>query len=203
MKIGITKLARAAAVLSGVLLVAACQPAQQRAAVMSPAESAAQSAVASANAGLLGTPSVPAPRGDGTAPATSTPPPTPSTPSVPAVSQQSLDYARSIGGISQDGRTLYFVIGTSVDSEAAARAALKRAIPLFGDTQSYYVVQRSDNFDGLRRGWWIVAEAYSKPPSKENLAFGRRAFKDAYVRRAVVRTTDPIPVYEDLVPGSN
>ena len=42
-------------------------------------------------------------------------------------------------------------------------------------------------------------EAYRNTPSKENLELVRRAFPDAYVRRAIVLVTEPIPVYEDLV----
>jgi hypothetical protein len=119
---------------------------------------------------------------------------------VPAVSASSRAYARKIGGTSHRGDTLYFVVGLSTSSEREARLKLNAALPLFGDMQSYFIVQRSDNFDGMRGGYWIVAEAYRKRPSAENLAFGRRAFPSAYVRHAVVLTSDPIPVYEDLVP---
>jgi hypothetical protein len=111
-----------------------------------------------------------------------------------------LAYARKIGGVSHRGDTLYFVVGASTSSESDARAKLKAALPLFGDMQAYFIVQRSDNFDGMRPGYWVVIEAYRKRPAAENVDFGKRAFPSAYVRRAVVRTGDPIPVYEDLVP---
>jgi hypothetical protein len=111
-----------------------------------------------------------------------------------------LAYARELGGVSHLGDTLYFVVGLSTSSEHAAQSALEAAQPSFGDMQSYYIVQRSDNFDGMRPGYWIVLEAYRAQPSSENLAFGKRAFQSAYVRRAVVLTSDPIPAYEDLVP---
>jgi len=63
------------------------------------------------------------------------------------------------------------------------------------------LVQISDNFEGLEPGWWVVLEAYRSEPSPENLDFDRRGFPDAHVERATVRTSDPIPVYEDVVGG--
>jgi hypothetical protein len=117
------------------------------------------------------------------------------------VSAKSTAYAESIGGTNHEGETLYFVVGASVQTEQEAQAALDKAIPLFGDMQSYFIVQRSDSFDGMRPGWWVVIEAYRKPPSQENVDFARRAFPDAYVKRSVVGVSAPIPVYEDLVDG--
>lgn len=116
-----------------------------------------------------------------------------------AASAEATDYARSIGGTNHEGETLYFIIGASVRTEAEAQAALDRAIPLFGDMQSYFIVQRSNAFDGMKAGWWVVVEAYRKHPSPEILDFARRAFPDAYVKRATVGVSAPVPVYEDLV----
>ena len=116
-----------------------------------------------------------------------------------AVSAKPTAYSQSIGGVDHKGETLFFIIGASLQTEARAQKALDRAIPLFGDMQSYFTVQRSDSFDGMRAGWWIVTEAYRKSPSPENLDLARRAFPDAYVKRAVVKVSSPIPVYEDLV----
>lgn len=118
-----------------------------------------------------------------------------------AVSSDYAEYARSLGGVSQEGRTLYFVIGASVKSEREAQALLEKALPTFGDMQAYFIVQRSDNFKGMTPGWWVIIEAYRSKPSVENVAFGRRGFPDAYVKRATVRTSDPIPVYEHMVDG--
>ncbi len=115
------------------------------------------------------------------------------------VSAKSIAYARELGGVSQKGRTLYFVIGDSLDSEAEAQRALTKATPSFGDMQAYFIVQKSDNFEGMRPGYWVVIEAYENPPADENLQFGRRGFPDAYVKKATVLTDDPIPVYEQLV----
>lgn len=118
--------------------------------------------------------------------------------SAPRPSQASIDYAENLGGKSHFGETLYFVVGQSLDSERAALDALEKAKPLFGDMQDYFIVQRSDNFYGMRPGWWIIAEAYRVSPSEDNLQFARRAFPDAYVRQATVNTRDPIPVYDDI-----
>ena len=119
-----------------------------------------------------------------------------------AVSPDAIAYATSLGGTSHDGETLYFVIGASVESEQAAQTILNDADPLFGDMQSYFIVQRSDNFEGLKPGWWVILEAYRSEPSSENLDFDHRGFPDAYVKQATVRTADPIPVYEEVVGGA-
>ena len=117
------------------------------------------------------------------------------------MSPESIEYARSLGGSSHQGEALYLVVGASVDTEELAQSALVAAIPLFGDMQSYFIVQRSDNFDGLPPGSWVVIEAYRDQPSSENLEFGRRGFPDASVSRVVVATANPIPVVEDMVSG--
>lgn len=125
------------------------------------------------------------------------------TPNAPAagggLSSESIAYAKSIGGSSHEGQALYFIIGASYSTEAAARAALTEAQHLFGDMQSYFIVQRSDSLEGLTPGQWVIVEGYRATPDETNLQFARRAFPDAYVKRATVRTGDPIPVYEDLV----
>jgi hypothetical protein len=117
------------------------------------------------------------------------------------ISPDAIAYATSLGGTSHEGETLYFVIGASVDSEQAAQTMLEDATPLFGDMQSYFIVQLSDNFEGMEPGWWVVIEAYRGEPSAENLDFDRRGFSDAYVKQATVKTADPIPVYEEVVGG--
>lgn len=118
----------------------------------------------------------------------------------PGLSERSLAYAKDIGGTSRRGEKLYFIIGDSVDSESEVQSLLDKAIPTFGDMQSYFIVQRSDNFDGMRPGWWVVVEAYRESPSPENRQFAKRGFPGAYVKQATVQTDDPIPLYEDLVP---
>lgn len=117
---------------------------------------------------------------------------------VALINSDSIEYARRLGGTSHEGETLYFAIGASVTTEAEAKKLLVAAIPLFGDMQTYFIVQRSDNFEGMTPGYWVVFEAYHNPPG-ENLALGARAFHDIYVKRAIVRTSDPIPVYEDIL----
>jgi hypothetical protein len=120
----------------------------------------------------------------------------------PAISEATIQYAKDLGGKSHKGESLYFIIGDSVDSESAALAKLEQAIPKFGDMQSYFVVQRSDGFQGMKPGWWVIIEAYRQQPSPENIQFGERGFPNAYVKKATVKTSDPIPVYEDLTGGN-
>ncbi len=116
------------------------------------------------------------------------------------LSAEALDYAASLGGTSHLGEKLYFVIGISVATEAEALDQLDGAKGV-GDMQSYFIVQRSDNFEGMTPGWYVVFEAYHDYPSQDNIDFGRRPFPEAYVKSAIVRTSDPIPVYEDMMMG--
>jgi hypothetical protein len=114
-------------------------------------------------------------------------------------SPESIAYAEGLGGTSHEGETLYAVIGASAETEREAQRLLEDALPSFGDMQSYFIVQRSDNFEGMDPGWWVVIEAYYNNPDSDELDFCRRGFPDAYVKEVTVRTPDPIPVYEDMV----
>jgi hypothetical protein len=131
---------------------------------------------------------------------TTTGAPTPTTVEEVTLSAEALDYAASLGGTSHLGEELYFVIGTSVATEAEALNQLEGAKGV-GDMQSYFIVQRSDNFEGMDPGWYVVFEAYRDYPSQENIDFGRRPFPGAYVVSAIVMTSDPIPVYDDIMMG--
>jgi hypothetical protein len=135
---------------------------------------------------------------DGAATALTSQTPEPTKKAVPRPSEKALDYAEELGGVSHLGQQLYFLIGDSVETEREAQSLLDEAIPRFGDMQSYFIVQRSDNFEGMRPGWWVVFEAYRMQPSDANLQFGKRGFPGAYVKRATVLTNDPLPVYDVL-----
>ena len=145
----------------------------------------------------------------GSVPATSTIGSTSADESIPieptpgeTISEATLQYAKDLGGKSHRGESLYLIIGDSVGSESAALAELEQAIPKFGDMQSYFVVQKSDNFQGMAPGEWVIVEAYRQQPSPENIQFGQRGFPDAHVVKATVKTSDPIPVYEDVTGGN-
>ena len=161
-----------------------------------PASAAAPATVAVQPA-VPSTPAVSAPS------TTATPAAKPKPPVGKPLSAASKRYAKELGGTSHQGETLYFIIGRSFKTEAAATKALKQARPYFGDMQDYFVVQRSDNFSEMRPGWWVLVEGYRKASNAKNQrAFAQRAFTSAYVKKATVKTADPIPVYEDLVDGT-
>jgi hypothetical protein len=122
-------------------------------------------------------------------------------PKQSGVSAKSLAYAQSIGGQDVQGQTFNLIVGGTYPTEAAAQAALDKAKPLFGDMQSFFIVQRSDSFEGMAPGSWVVVEAHFKTPSDDNMNFARRGFPDASVVRARVLVTDPMPVFENLVGG--
>lgn len=128
-----------------------------------------------------------------TAPTTTEAPVTTTTKASNPVSQESRDYAASLGGTSHKGEKLYFVIGASLGSEAQAKAQLEPAKAV-GDTQMYFIVQLSDNFDGMTPGYWVIFEAYDSYPASEDIEWCRRAFPSAYVKSATVLSDDPIPV---------
>lgn len=113
-------------------------------------------------------------------------------------SAASIDYARRLGGTPQTDRRLWVILGRTGQTEDEAKQALSDALPFFGDMQTYFIVQHSDGFEGLPLGQWVVIEAYDNAPSSENLEFARRAFAGAEAVEVVVRTQDPIPVYEQI-----
>ena len=114
-----------------------------------------------------------------------------------SVGSASIAYAKKLGGGSHKGETLYLVVGATAGSETDAQATLKAALPKF-DTALYMVVQRSDNFDGLNPGSWLLIEAYrDQAQANEGAKWDKRGFADCYVKRVVVKTSDPIPVIED------
>jgi hypothetical protein len=117
------------------------------------------------------------------------------------VSAKSLAHAHSIGGSDQEGKTFNFIVGGTFGTEAQAQAALGKALPAFGDTQPYFIVQRSDSLAGMAPGTWVVVEAHFKTPTAKDLELARRGFPGANVVRARVLVSDPIPVYENLVGG--
>ncbi len=135
----------------------------------------------------------------GCATTTSSDVPVPQGDSARALSRASIDYAKQLGGSSHEGEGLYLLVGARAASEREAQSLLDAAIPLFGDMQSYFIVQRSDAFEGLGSEDWVVVEAYRDEPSDKNVGFAQRAFPDATVVRVTVRTADPMPVYEDMV----
>lgn len=123
-----------------------------------------------------------------------------------SLSQVAIDYAKKLGGKSHKGETLYLIIGATTNYETMSRQRLEEANPLFGDMQSYFIVQKSDNFDGLERGWFVVFEAYgNRVDAESNLDFARRGFDSGenspYIKKVVVKTDNPIPVnYVDVNP---
>ncbi|MDO8880634.1 MAG: hypothetical protein Q7W44_07540 [Coriobacteriia bacterium] len=119
-----------------------------------------------------------------------------------SLSESAVDYAAQLGGTPHNGDTLYMIIGASMNFEELVQQRIDDATPSFGDMQSYFVVQKSDNFEGLEPGWFIAIEAYAdEAHATDNLDFARRGFEDPYIKKVVVRTDDPIPVYEELVDG--
>ena len=208
------KLALVVLLALGVSALAACSP-PRSAGVVPPSTAASTQPTAAAGATSSGQPPVTtgAPGGSATTPSPPsgnsrviTPPvivrkPVPPPPKAPAGSAASLAYAKKLGGKSHKGETLYFVVGDSVSTEAEARAKLKEAQPRF-DTQLYMIVQHSDNFEGMRPGWWVVIEAYRDAShAQDGATWDKRGFADCYVRKATVLTSDPIPVVEDLTTG--
>jgi hypothetical protein len=116
------------------------------------------------------------------------------------LSAKSIAYARRLGGKSHLGETLYFVVGASEKTEKKAQAALDNEV--LTDMQTYFIVQKSDNFEGMKPGWWVVFEARRTKPATYDWDLYRTSFPGAYLKQATVRTSDPIPVYEDLLPGA-
>ncbi|NLO26864.1 MAG: hypothetical protein GX113_01590 [Actinobacteria bacterium] len=117
------------------------------------------------------------------------------------LSPESIANARRLGGTSHIGETLYFVIGAKLTTELEAQHVLERMGNEIHGLQFYFTVQKSDNFEGMEPGWWVVFEARRTSATGYDMDWYQRGFPDAIVVQATVRTSDPIPVYEDIVGG--
>ena len=104
--------------------------------------------------------------------------------------------------VSHMGEELYFIVGGTYSGMREAQQDYERRKGAFGDMQDYFVVRRTDDLKGMRPGFWIVAEAHRCKPNEETQMFAKRAFPQAYVKRATPTTPEPLPVYEDNVPSA-
>jgi hypothetical protein len=98
-------------------------------------------------------------------------------------------------GANQKGRSLYFVLYASESSKAAADAKYSKVVGMLEGPAQYVFVGRSNDFEGMAPGWWIVA----MPCEEQNVAEGESAFAkrnglDGYVKQATVKTDSPISV---------
>jgi len=101
-------------------------------------------------------------------------------------------------GKSHKGETLQLLIIASEKTKAAADKRLLDLLPVYGDIQTYLVVEPTDQLKGLAPGSWVVFEAYRKVPEADTIDFMDRGPSPAYVKQVTVLTADPIPVVEDL-----
>jgi len=133
---------------------------------------------------------------------TSTPSVVPTAPSYPAVEVPS---AIELGGVSHKGEPLYLVVASIHDRQQEASAALAAMTTYFGDADVFYTVQRSNAFEGLESGRWVVAEAYwTRDAAQSGLewATGRGPATAPFapvLRLATARSDDPVPVVEDVM----
>jgi hypothetical protein len=124
---------------------------------------------------------------------------------IEALSADAIEYARELGGTSHNGEPVYLVLASTHDRQSEASAALAATLPSFGDAQAYFTVQRSDSFDDLESGRWVVAEAYwTRSEAGSGLAWatgrgGEDATLTPTLESVTVRSDDPIPVVEDVM----
>jgi hypothetical protein len=101
-------------------------------------------------------------------------------------------------GKSHKGETLQLLILASEKSKSSAEKVLLGMLPLYGDVQTYLVIEPTEHLKGLTPGLWVVFEAYRKTPSTDTIDFMDRGSASAYMKQATVLCEDPIPVVEDL-----
>jgi hypothetical protein len=120
------------------------------------------------------------------------------------ISQNAIDRARELGGVSHRGESLYLVIITSELSESVLASRYDEARPHFGDAADYFVILESRWFPELQTGGLVLAEVHATAESAEEARawWGGRVdapWYEAYVTKVTVDTTSPIPVvYADV-----
>ena len=122
-----------------------------------------------------------------------------------SLSASAIEYSEELGGVSHKGEQVYLVLASTHERQSEASAALSAMLPSFGDTLVYFTVQRSDSFEGIEPGRWVVAEAYwTRSEAGQGLewASGRgseTATISPTLESVIVRSDDPIPVVEDVL----
>jgi hypothetical protein len=130
---------------------------------------------------------------------------TPGTSEPTTLSVDNVEYSRGLGGVSHQGEEVLLVVASTARSQTEANATLAAMLPSFGDAQVFFSVQRSDSFQGLAAGRWVVAEAYWTPDEARRgleWATGRGSAEDTLtpaLESVAVRSDDPIPVVEDVM----
>jgi hypothetical protein len=116
-----------------------------------------------------------------------------------AVSGDALSYATQIGGTSHRGATLSAIIATSTVKEADAESALASLVRDQQASRPLFIVQRTDNFNGLRPGRFVVMEAFrSDQHATDAMQAQQEAFPNVEQCRVTPLNDDPIPVVEDI-----
>ena len=101
-------------------------------------------------------------------------------------------------GTDGQGQELYLVIAASVTSQENAETRA-RLISSVGDVAIPWAVDRSDHYDGLRPGFWIVATGHkTKVGANTELHFleHREDFKSAYIAKVTKNCDDPLDLQE-------
>ena len=96
---------------------------------------------------------------------------------------------------SHQGESFYAVICESSASKAEAQKRLNDLNSLLGDTGGGFFIDKSDHYEGMRPGWWVVFSAYeSKSDAAEDAKWFTRGSFEPYVKSVKKRCTDPIDI---------
>jgi hypothetical protein len=99
---------------------------------------------------------------------------------------------------SHQGESFYVVICESSASKAEAAKRLNDLNGLLGDTGGGFSIDKSDHYEGMRPGWWVVFSAYeNKSDADEDAKWFTRGSFQPYVKHVKKLCTDAI----DIVPA--
>ena len=99
---------------------------------------------------------------------------------------------------SHQGESFYVVICESTDSKTQAQKRLDDLNALLGDTGGGFFIDKSDHYEGMRPGWWVVFSAYeNKSDADADAKWFTRGSFEPYVKHVKKLCADPI----DIVPA--
>lgn len=109
-------------------------------------------------------------------------------------------------GTRHTGSAIYTLIVASERTRGDAERRREDAASALGEFETYFVIDRSEHYEGMRPGWWVVFEPYKTRSQAVGAMEQTRSWLagrgiEPYVKRVVVRCRDRFTLVGDQWPG--
>lgn len=111
-----------------------------------------------------------------------------------SLTDAAIQHAYNLNGISRYGQSLYVIILASTQHEYQAKQRLEVVTRANPDLGAWFIVQKSNNFEGMNPGWYVAMAAFeNKANALQQLKRISRVVRHANIKQAIPRTHDPYP----------